>query len=931
MSKFRAINQRSESPPKPNSRRQHLSEVSSPQSCEPQRGQTLGLKSLHAVSGEETTHNTKQRESPKVLVPAMQSRVTPTKETARPWAAVIPPEQQNFGQSINKVGIRKAVARATRATHTPSKKKPRLSSSISQPSRQQAVREKKLVPSIEDSARMRIASSTPPCDKTENEESEYMPSPAAMAKMDLSSTAKTPSRRHIREHASTCPNAGSSPSSDSGSDSLSLQPSPKAGDSNAVVKKEYTRQVIGSPHPEALSPAIWSSPFRRKKYEEVEFVELPKAVFEYERFEKEILQQLAAKKEILNAGRQMEKMKLAMRKPVDETQELTQKIGKRKTADEVGQDKPRKRQKSAKDDLDDRSTTDSRKLVGEENRSSKRMSAQKSPTGKTMRGGAQRYQVVAVKAEDRTDINDVRSHVNIEARGCSPEGCKDKGLQRPFQAGAETRDFKLHEKQSDQSSNQTSRDSGQRRRPFDDEWRKPYQRREISVPEIRRTCSCALLPEHFMSDLGSVPNLATWPGGQLEFFEHVKQISCCRGSIHPPGVIDACRRMLRKRGYPNRGDEQSLESVFEFAHGFLSTNDRDDNHSGRAPSSITPPTFYGHAQSYRPSSHVGSSSHSANVKEKTPQSLSSHSGRERIPPRKEAASKITPLKTLAVRESVKDATNPTDPLIDRHPSAIVFEDTNDFLTPTDSSPLDKRRGADVANGCILNGSSPIDENVGEKRNSKNLPKGSSEIRQPRISFSAQRQRHQSVPVNLGNRYSTLNERDPAPRQRIDNTLQARSNNTVLLKKMDDKMDGMDRKMTSLEKDQKVLLERLLAASNTQSAAVRPEPAPTVAAAAEGGNHDAQTHVRKRKKKRASRAERQQKLPVLSSEVPDHLLLTEPEIIEIGRIVNHYERHRRAPQAFGWGGNLFAKYDHLKFLNINGVPVWTAQEISRMRR
>lgn len=188
--------------------------------------------------------------------------------------------------------------------------------------------------------------------------------------------------------------------------------------------------------------------------------------------------------------------------------------------------------------------------------------------------------------------------------------------------------------------------------------------------------------------------------------------------------------------------------------------------------------------------------------------------------------------------------------------------------------------------------------------------------QPRRSFNAQRSRHQSVPADLGRRNTTGNEQDSSPRfeqQRHDDALQELSKNSIL----------MNRKLDSL------LLERFPPTTNAQAATVRPATTPTAAASAEGGNLPEQSERRKRR--RPSAAERKLRLPELDHYVPMELRLPDENLIEIGRIVNGYERHKRAHYCFSWRGGLRAGYTRLLAPSNDDRPVWTAEEINRVRR
>ena len=907
MSSFRAINRPSKSPLKPSSGKRPLPNAVSQQNCKTDGGQASAPSPMQVASAAPNADNTGQQGHLEVLIPTRTLRASPKKQlrqsvqvsTMGPCAAQ---DKQSCGESKEKSNIEQAVAKARKSVDTTRREKRNSGSSASEVRRQQAPRAKKIVPSIEHSARKKIASSTPDCDTDGVNESDYVPSPAE------SSIPNAPSRRSPRNLPSTCLIAGPGAISESSRD-LSLPQSPPQADGMiAVIKEEFTTAPKDSRNPEtparpkSASPSIWNSQLRRKRYKNADFVELPKEVFEYEKTKKErkvIRQQLALKKEAMIAGKRKEKGKLAQRTSAEETYESTQKMHKRRAGDEAEQSQSRKRQKplkSQKSNPEDGSTVDDGKAFSKEPQASMQLSARRSPRGKT------------TERRDRSDITNGRSHAGIQAEPHISERSIIETAQCSFE-------LPVPKEQFGHSDDQASRNCKQQRRPLNEDWRKPYERREVSFHEVPRSCSCAELHEYFTSKPDRVPSLATWPGGKLEFFEHVKQISCCRGSIHPSNVVDACRRMLRREGYPDRGDEQSLDSMFEFASGFLSTNDRDGDCSGRAQSSIPPPTFYGHGQSYRPPPDARSSSRFA----ETPNEITRSTG-SRLPPPKEASNKTTIQNPTLVRKRVENTTKPVGPSVSQQPSSNIVDGASTFPTPPDSSPIGKRREADTSSYYIFDESTCAGKNMTVSHISKDLPEACSGRPKPRDSFATQRNRHQSAPAEFArarrsNAVSEHNFSMQPTEGRRRNPLQETSHNAIL-RDMRIEIAGCKR----------MLEERLPPMPTIQSGVVPPTTAPTVA---ENANRPQQSHVRKRK--RPSRAERKLRYPEFDRNVPVHLRLPDQGIIDIGRTVNPYQRHVKAPYAFGWGGRLFAAYKYLLTRQSDGVPVWTADEINRLRR
>ena len=553
----------------------------------------------------------------------------------------------------------------------------------------------------------------------------------------------------------------------------------------------------------------------------------------------------------------------------------------------MDQNEPRKRQKSEKsekprpEDL----AYDGR-VLSEVPQTSKQRSAQRSSKGKTTEEQVQRYRPVPVKAEDRSDITDSPSITGIEARS---ESSKNKEVQSSSQASAKAQHFHSHDAQLDKPREQASRNRGRKKRPKQD-CRESLKKREVSVPQSFRPCTCEELPDYFTRDPSYVPNLKTWPLGKLEFLEHVRQISACRGSIHPPHVVSACRKILEENRYPEH---------------FPSTSGRNDSNPKRAQSSIPPPVFYGKRSGCQPDPSTGSAVHQ---------------------PQQNGNTVCSPFKTLPVRNR-GEAVRPHDiPLISQPSKAAEFNKPCNYLTPPNSSSLGQRRRAGMPSHPHEGSNSLSEqENVGAKRISTTLPGASSVLDRQQRSFDAQRRRHQSAPVNVLSRNTAVDDRDrllPSAQQRHNNVLQEISNNAIF-----------QRMVQRMDEFQKAILERLPATTPTQIAAAGPvlAPAASITAPAQGVNRVGQPPAG-RNSRGLSHAERLPRFPKYDRNVPEHLRHTDEEIIEIGRIVNCYERHKRAPEAFGWGrGRLYCQYNELLSRTVDGVLVWTPDEIRRLTR
>ena len=797
--------------------------------------------------------------------------------SARPSVVVPLPEKQNRSQPKDKGDLREAIAKAKRTSQKPRKKKQSSASSTSKPRRQQAAREKKLIPSIEQSPNIVTGSSTPENSTDVAGDSDFVPSPADLAEMSQSSTPSTPSRRSPRKHPSRCPNAGLSP---------------EAGSALAVGKRESSPTRAPTVTARSPSPSIWSSPLRRKRIEEDGFAELPKVVYKYEKAKLK----LEVREKIMIAGKRKEKGKFPEQRSVEETYESTKKTKKRSSEDEAEQNEPRKRQKQQKlrkPGLDDHRIADEGRTFGEEPSVSKQINARRSPKGKTKMKG-QEHEGVEVKAHDSADTHGVRSYVGIEAKGRPSGGSENQRAQCSVGAISKSHVSSLHEKSS---GHQASRNSGRQKRHQNEGGPEHLRRREISVPDSDQHCLCSGLPEYFTRDPSCVPCLETWKECRLEFFLHLKQICSCPGSNHPKHVVDACRKILERNDYPSCWDNGPIEPVCKYAQEDLTTSGTKDSNLKRGmrdQSSIAPWIFYGNASGNPATTDTGSSLRPV------PQSP------------KEVNNGCMPSKALPVRNRGQPPTTHDGAMSDQLSNSAVPTDPCSYLTPPNSSPLGQRRKTSTSSHYHPSSNSPTgQENVGVRRILKPLPEVSSGLDRPQNPFENQRQRHQSMPVNFLSRNTIVEERNllpPSASQRRNNALQDITNSAIFL--------NMDRRITSLAEEIR------------QVAAVQPAQAPTAAptntTTAQGGDRADHPPAR-RKSKRPSHAERRLKNPKLDRNVPAHLRLTDDQVVGVGRIVNPYERHVKAPQAFGRNGRLYSAYKHLATRSFNG---WTADEICR---
>ena len=747
--------------------------------------------------------------------------------------------------------------------------------------------------SIEYSPRKSIASPTP----VEAKDSEYIPSAAELADATLSTAQSTPSRKSPRDHASTRRSIGPLALPKARPRTSALQPSPQAACPLAITNMESSAAPCNSPSPEVglepkpPSPSLWSSQLRKERYQQDGVVELPKEVFEYlssKKAKKRIEQQLAEKKKDMKEGKRKEKGKSVEQRPINEINEPNQreqsekKIGKKREREGI-EHEPRKRQKLQKASESHKPGLENRGNESQhfdEDTASKQRSVRSSSKHKNVEREAQRHKV---------SVNKI-------------EGSKTMKSQHPLE-------LEVPEEGSGPLEDPGLRSCKQQKVPPNEDWPKSFERRELHLGSGGRTCSCSFLPDYFTRNPDDVPCLATWQatcgGGDRVFFKHVKQISCCRGSVHPPHVVDACRRISQ---YSKRRD---TDSMVDSAQGVLSKKGSDDHSMRRAQSSIPPPDFYGSGGSSRQAPGPRSFSRFMPEMRKATSSLKSLTiSRPSNGILARPAPRNVPAKHNGVKNTIAHVDRPVDQLI----VPGVAHEPNQHR---------KRHRGRIPPFDIYDDLNPEEESVSKEPTSNTL---SEACNQPQTSFQAKRQRHRSVPANLPSRKPSVNELklSPSPEpQRREGVLQELYNHALL--------QNMNKSLAPIKKCLKDLSDRFLPPPPAQIAALAPASAPPPAATPNaapqpGGNNAEPPHGRKRKTKPV--AERKRNLPELSRDVPAHLRLPDADLIAIGRNSSRYERHVAAPYAFTWHGHLLAEYDYLLRWGDNG---WTPKEIKRVSR
>ena len=455
---------------------------------------------------------------------------------------------------------------------------------------------------------------------------------------------------------------------------------------------------------------------------------------------------------------------------------------------------------------------------------------------------------------------------------------------------------------------------------FNERWKRSFERREVAAPEPRGKCTCAMLPEYFTPRRNAVPSLASWPGGHLEFFEHVKQISSCRG--HPKHVVNGCQEILRRGDYQNWNDGQALGPALDFADKFLSSTSASAGSStsrGRAQSSIAPQTFYGHQLNFRQLPGHCSPPRSAPT---TSETISSkNDSLALLPMSANILGKLTPPNSLPLGTKEKGNVDPPNHEAGEIPGETSSSSTTKTCRTTSiaSSPLGTKQ-QQPETGDLSASDDPFSDNEGQS-----LEEGSKACEDPqdrpltRSHVDIQRKRHQSLPADLARKKSA------ASNERVSSSyVQTPQVRALQALSFDAGLPGSVRKeIVHLVKE--TVDKHLPRLGGTPADQANIPTTRTIAS-----NRAAKQPSRKRGKK--STRERQKRYPKLSRDVPLAERKPDEAIIEIGKIINPYGRHKQAPYVFSWHGRLYAEYLYLlEYPNADSPPAWNLKQISRMRR
>lgn len=470
-------------------------------------------------------------------------------------------------------------------------------------------------------------------------------------------------------------------------------------------------------------------------------------------------------------------------------------------------------------------------------------------------------------------------------------------------------------------------------------WRNGHTRRvteyeRFRMPKgCRKQCTCQLMPDYFTRATDFVPSLATWRGSELEFLEHVKQLSSCSG--HPSSVRDACCRILEDAKYPDRlgphlaisfaQNRSTLSTSMGLSRGPKLISDAKTTNPRAAPVGAPRYTsFYSSTPGVRARVQMNQGMLSA------PNSLP-----------------LGPNARMSRVSSVSSVGSASSTLESR--SATTASNRQ---TPPPSSPLrSARRDAGVGSDDKVYRGNPSDDSDGDHAQTLDTPAASPPINFPETPLSNQKERHRSMPAISSRR---RHPRSPLLREE---TLHGAFERPSAKNRILDSANLLHEFNATLEQFKRIV-ETLTKTPNGQGNQVQsvecfptpaspppprspppppsppPSPPPPITATitAAAAAIVAERGQPANRKSRTTTAQRQAGgEPKLDRNVPHHLRESDEVLLDIGKNPKRYQRHRLAPYAFSYVGRLYAEY--IKLLTARdeeGNNVWDCQVIRRLR-
>lgn len=443
----------------------------------------------------------------------------------------------------------------------------------------------------------------------------------------------------------------------------------------------------------------------------------------------------------------------------------------------------------------------------------------------------------------------------------------------------------------------------------------PLEKQEVDLARsYRKSCTCQMLPEYFIFNWNFIPGMASWPGGRLEFFEHLKQIATCAG--HPHHVRQYCRRRVEQEEYADPVGGSSLDSALNSAQNVQplvpTESEERVEPSVRRTSPDPPPPIQNFCD-------VGDIEQ-FNLVQEEHQSC----GRGSHPNSGQDRSLVTPKAKTALDLVETERTMTTE--FDQKAKLSDWH-ANSHLTPARPSPSKEipTRVTPAVQGTTSLTAGSEAQDVGE------VPRTIPEIfpKQPILSTSLSAykhhvNRHQSMPPPRKNKTEIVSHAGslPTPVRTLNELLSDPLPARALGAASDPLLSGVKALSDQMKELKMMLQQNAMRAPASQNSSALPTNPPLQPPLPPPISSAASAEQTVRPKKGKSWAEYMANKPNLNPKVPLHLRHSEDEIIEIGRERLPYERHRQAPEAFLRTGKLREKYKYLKTIrDANGNLRW----------
>ena len=424
-------------------------------------------------------------------------------------------------------------------------------------------------------------------------------------------------------------------------------------------------------------------------------------------------------------------------------------------------------------------------------------------------------------------------------------------------------------------------------------------RRQNDSDPRREDCTCQMLPQFFRTHWRFIPGTA-WSGSKFEFLEHLKQISTCVG--HPHAVRKYCQRTLKSANYP---ESLGLWSAMDFAQEASSAASNCAARSQKRQLDVDTvhrltllSTTNKTSQDARSDPDCGTLQGNEIKRRKVMSSKAhpAHATPNSISPQLVAAEPRSQSVTMSPR-SQRTSTKlpfPLAPLVKTPEVSSKIHFLNDSTRQGLECKGDETASASNAMTPLGSYSQPISTN---KKRHQSVPPFSS----------------QEVIHNLEYISRFPKTREP----HWEAALPALSTNTIF----------SGNAFKELAQAVKRLESMLLPTAAANQDAFNE---PTAVVSATNTQSESSQSLRKKRKTVAERKATDQ--PELDRNVPPHLRQPDDVLIDIGRNVNGYRRHTKAPEAFNWHGRLYSEYDYLLTqLDEYGNPMWDCKEIARLKR